>query len=511
MKRRNIYAICALLGFLCWLGVNTGCGPTVNEEGGEGIVFDTVPVFEKDTFMYPLATRSSSYMFPEVFFGEVKTIDGDLGSAWQTIPGLVTGEYIEFDFDSLYIGGLEIFTSSEIRFSKIKNIKIFAEGKLLGIYTLERRIPINRKINTLKIELGETEGINKVDIPFKIDSTTNIQPKSITAESIYASKSAAIFEFVFFDEKGKGIPLRSLQVKKAKMNFYGIAEPQQMNNSRLLFDGRKGFGWRGTNESKEKTLLFSFSEDQIINGLFFPFTDNLNITRIGFRLRKRSLPEYDVVYKRGNGIFIPLKNTLKGKNFELVILKTKNNEAPFIPELLFHDGSRLFSIYSDSLELYQKQRLDSSQNNPLGNYIDGRVVTKTDRTEYNHPLNIIFAKKKMVKDTLPNKSIQIETTFRLCSNGTFLVNEIRTEQTFGKENSSNTHTKFADGYWLIKSKSPEEATITCYSDLKETVVLFRPGKESAERTSVKSVTFNISLVLNHVTFSDYFTSMTTGY
>src|SRR5690606_26953785 len=123
-------------------------------------------------------------------------------------------------------------------------------------------------------------------------------------------------------------------------------------------------------------------QEQIINGIFFPFVENFNVQKFGFRLRKRSLPEYDVVYKSGNGIFIPLKNTLKGKNFEMVILETKNNEAPFIPEMLFHDGSRLFTIYSDSLEFYQNQRKDSSKTGPIADYIDSRIVAKDAWKEY---------------------------------------------------------------------------------------------------------------------------------
>ena len=511
MKGRKIYILTVLVGFLCLLFIHTGCGTAAQDEQGEGIVFDTVPIFEKDTFLYPLATRSSSYIFPEVLYGEVKTIDGDFGTAWQTIPGLVTGEYIEFDFDSLYISGFEIFPVREIRFSQIKNLKVYAEGKLLGAYSTEMRIPIGRKVNNIRIELGETDGLNKVDIPFTVDSSQTVQQESLTTETVYASKSAAIYEFVFFDEKGKGIPIRSLQVKKARMNFYSVAQPAQMNNARLLFDGRKSFGWRGTQEAKDKTLLFSFEQEQIINGLFFPFTENLNITKLGFRLRKRNLPEYDVVYKSGNGIFIPLKNTLKGKNFEMVILGTKNNEAPFIPELLFHDGSRLFSIYSDSLEFYQKQRLDSSQNNPLSEYIDGRVSTKDSWKEYAYPLKDIFAKKKVIKDTLPTKTVQTEITYRLCSNGTFLVSEVKTEQTLGLQPFTKTITKTAEGYWMLKSKSAQQTTITCYSDLKESETLTKFGKTPIERTTVKSVTFDATMILNQVSFSNYFGTMTTGY
>lgn len=510
MKGKNVYILYCLSIFL--FVTFLGCGSSQNEgDEGEGTVFDTVPVFEKDTFLYPLATRSSSYMFPEVNFGDVRAIDGDLGTAWQTIPGLVTGEYIEFDFDSLLISGFELFVGTELRFSRFKNIKLYTEGNLMGTFPVNGRIPVGKKVNVLRIELGETEGVNKVDIPFVIDSTRNVETSALSAESIYSSKAASLYEVAFFDEKNQRIPLRSLQVKKALMNFYGTTPPQQINNARMMFDGRRGFGWKGPAEPEEKTLLFSFAEDQIINGIYFPFRENLNVTKIGFRLRKRPLPEYDVVYKSGNGIFIPLKNTLKGKNFELVILETQNDEAPMIPELLFHDGSRLFSIYSDSLEFYQKQRVDSSRQTPIAGYLDGRVTTNEDYKEYAHPLNVIFSKTKTVKDTLPQKSVQTQTVFRLCSNGTFTVNETRTEQTYGTQPAFRRSTRTAEGYWLIKQKNGDEARITCYAGLRETESISRAGKPAVESTHVKSVEFDATLVRNYISFSGYFSGMTTGY
>lgn len=502
------YALPLLLSVLA-----AGCGPSnKGGEEGEGIVFDTVPVFETDSFLYPLSARSSSYLFPEGTFGDIKAIDGDPNTAWHTLPGLVSGEYIEFDFDSLYIGAVEISTAKEMRFSRIKNVKVYAEGKPLGTFPAEMRIPVGKKVNTLRIELGETDGANKIDIPYVADSSRSTQTEALTSESIYSSKSAAVFEVAFFDVKNRRIPVRSLPVKAAKMNFYGVVSPRQMYNGRLLFDGRKGFGWKGPADAEDKTLLFSFNEDQVINGLFFPFTENLNVTKIGFRLRKRPLPEYEVkAAAGGNGIFIPLKNTLKGKNFELVILETRNNEDPFIPELLFHDGSRLFSIYSDSLQFYQKQRVDSSRNTSLAGYLDGRVITTESRKEYAHPLQVIFSKTKTVQDTLPLKAVQDEMMFRLSSNGTFIIRETHNEQTFGDRPGSRRAERMAEGYWILEQGSAEESKITCFAELRESETDNAAGRQSAERTTVRTVNFDVRLLRNYIYFSGYFPAMTTGY
>ena len=498
--------------FLLGAMIGQGCGSPANEpEAGEGTVFDTVPVFEKDTFLYPLATRSSSYMFPEVNYGEVKAIDGDPKTAWQTIPGLVTGEYIEFDFDSLYISAVDILIPEELRLARVKNLRIYVENQLMGSFPVKMRIPLGRKVNTLRIELGETDGINRIDIPFVSDSARPILTESHGAELVYSSKAAAISEITFFNEKNTPIPIRSLPVKKAGINAYGTEQPHSINNARLMFDGRKAFGWKGPADAEDKTLLFSFDEDQIINGLYFPFQENLNVSKIGFRLRKRTLPEYAVVRKAGNGIFIPLKNTLKGKNFELVILETMDGKNPFIPELLFHDGSRLFSIYSDSLEVQQKLRLDSALNTPLKEFMDSRVTAFGSQKEYAHPLEVIFAPVKTVKDTLPVRTQDHRVSFRLCSNGTFTVEETRNEQVLGTRPETLTLYRKAEGYWFTEYTGPDETGITCYAELRERQTRIPFGKAPVSTETVSTVTFDVSMVRNQVRFSSYFSGMTTGY
>lgn len=520
-NRENVLNILTTMGgkwktvlgiFLFGAVIGSGCGsPADNPETGEGTVFDTVPVFEKDTFLYPLATRSSSYMFPEVNYGEVKAIDGDPKTAWQTLPGLVTGEYIEFDFDSLYISAIDIRIPDELRLARIKNLRIYLENQPIGTFPAKMRIPVGRKVNTLRIELGETDGINRIDIPFVSDSARPVLTESHGAESVYSSKAAAISEITFFNEKNVPIPVRSLPVKKARINAYGTVEPHSINNVRLMFDGRKAFGWKGPVAAEDRTILFSFDEDQIINGLYFPFTENLNVSKIGFRLRKRTLPEYTVVHRAGNGIFIPLKNTLKGKNFELVILETGDGKDPFIPELLFHDGSRLFSIYSDSMEVQQKLRLDSALNTPLKSFIDSRVTAFGSQKEYAHPLEVIFSPAKTVKDTLPIRTQDHRISFRLCSNGTFMTEETRNEQVTGNRPETLNLYRKAEGYWFTEYTGPDETGITCYAELRERQTRFPAGKAPMNSENVSIVTFDVSMMRNQIRFSGYFSGMTTGY
>lgn len=488
-----------------------GCGNNVNELEGEGTVFDTVPIFEKDTFLYPISMRSSSYRFPENNFGDINLIDGNEATTWQTLQGLITGEFVEFEFDSLFISYFNVKSEKNLRYGSVKNILVYADQKLIGSYPLNTSIVIGRKVNTLRIELGETDGMNTVEVPFEIDSSSAIRPDKLNYETVYTSKSAAINEIVFYGENNKRYALRSVPVKKAKLNFYGVNPPAQLHNARLMFDGKKNFGWEGPETGDEKILLFSFDEDQIIHAIYFPFTENLNITKFGFRLRKRVLPEYTIEKKGNSGIFLQLKNTLKGKNFELVILETQNKEKPSIPEMMFHDGSRMFSIYSDSLEFFHRQLIDSSKNTTLALYLDNRIKATRSYTEFRLPLRETFSKTKPLSDSLPTRTVTTESLFRLGSNGTFIIQETQNIQTLGTMPETTIRVRYAEGYWMLKSKAAEQSQVVFYSVLTEKTSRIVPGKEPYETVKKESAVFESTLLPKYISFDKYFEGLTCGY
>ncbi|MCG9912395.1 MAG: hypothetical protein MH137_13965 [Flavobacteriales bacterium] len=488
-----------------------GCGNSADDADElEGFIFDTIPTFEKDTFIYPIATRSSSFRFPENFGGEVNVIDGKFDTYWQTIPGLITGEFIEFDFDSLYIGSIYVHITKDLRYGDVKNLLIYTEGELLGNFPAGNTIFIQKKVNTLRIEMGETQGINRVDLPLAQDSDRTVLMENQHYESVYTSKSIAVSEVDFYDEKNNKIPLRSVPVKQAKMNFYGTRDPYYINNPRMLFDGNSGFGWKGPSDIKDKTLLFSFDEDQIIQGIYFPYSTGINLKKIGFRLRKRPLPEYAIKITPGKGIYIELKNTLKGKNFEFVILETLNDEDPTLAELLFFDGSRKFSIYSDSLDFFQKQRLDSARNSPLEQIIDSRQKYAESYTEFTRPLIEVFHKNKADKDSVPVMKSHTETIFRLCSNGSFGIYE--TTRTTKQDNTQEMQLieKKAEGYWFSVSKSKEESKLLLFADFTIKMSRIIPGKPIISGKERKQLEFEANIIPGNISFSREFHSLKTG-
>lgn len=477
-------------------------------------MYDSLPPFEKDTCIYPKSIRSSSFMFPENVFGDVNVVDDDYSTVWKTLPGLITGEYVEFDFDSIYLESVYVHITKDLRFGKVKNLRVFADNNLLGTFPTETRLPINRKVNTLRVELGETDGINKVDFPIIQDSSRNLLLIHESFESVYTSKSVAVSEIEFFGAGGKKYPIRSIPEKKAKMNFYGVIPPSELHNQRLLFDGKPQFGWIGPGEAKEKILLFSFEEEQIINGIYFPYTQDLNIRRIGFRLRKRPLPEYEVKPKGDQGLFIQLKNTLKGKNFELIILKTNPGANPFIPELLFHDGSRYFGIFSDSLEFYRNLRVDSARGTPLENHLDGRVSYSRTWEIFPRPLEEIFRKKGVKKDTVNHITEERNVVFRISSNATFLVEETiretKTDQRGVKQITITERT--AEGYWIYKTKSAEQVQIACHADLLiKRKIITATGEKTAEEKMREKTVFECTITSAYLSFSDLFDGFPTTY
>lgn len=489
-----------------------GSGETKDYEG-EGTVFDSIPAFEKDTFMYPISIRSSSYMFPENIFGDVNVVDNDYSTIWKTMPGLITGEYVEFEFDSIYLESVYIHITKDPRFGKVKNLLLFADDEPLGIFPTEVRIPVNRTLNVLRVEIGETEGINRVDFPVSLDSSRNIRINRETFESVYTSKSVAVSEIEFFGMGEKKYPIRSVPVKKAKMNFYGVVPPQEINNQRMMFDGRKSFGWRGPAESKDKILLFSFENETVINGLYFPFTEDLNIQKIGFRLRKRPLPEYEVKKSAGRGVFIQLKNALKGKNFEMVILKASPGQNPFIPEMLFHDGSRFFGIFSDSLEIYRNRRVDSAKGTPMEKYLDGRIRYTLDYEEFSKSLRETFSKSAEKPDSLKSKRRFRDIVFRISSNGSFLLEETVKENAFtaGGMPELKVIKRRAEGYWLEKSRSAEESRVICHADESTTTSLFRSGKEPVIQNTRERIVFEAALSRSFIWFGSSFEGFPTDY
>lgn len=491
------------------------CGNSTDSDGeGEGTVYDSLPPFEKDTCIYPKSIRSSSFMFPENVFGDVNVVDDDYSTVWKTLPGLITGEYVEFDFDSIFLESVYVHITKDIRFGKVKNLRVYADNTLLGTFPTETRLPVNRKVNTLRVELGETDGINKVDFPIVQDSSRNLLLINESFESVYTSKSVAVSEIEFFGVGGKKYPIRSIPEKKAKMNFYGVVPPSELHNQRNLFDGKPQFGWSGPGETKEKILLFSFEEDQIINGIYFPYTKDLNIKRIGFRLRKRPLPEYEVKPNGDKGLFIQLKNTLKGKNFELIILKTAPGAKPFIPELLFHDGSRYFGIFSDSLEFYRNLRVDSAKGSPIENYLDGRVSYSRTWEIFPKPLEEIFAKKGIKRDTINHVTEERKIVFRISSNATFIIAETILETRMDKRGMKQfiTTERTAEGYWMYKSKSSDQVQISCHADLLiKRKVTADTGEKPAEQTTREKTVFECTLARAYISFSGLLDGFPTTY
>jgi hypothetical protein len=507
---RSVY--CTVLSGLLILLLSCG-GSGNSDTDGEGTVYDSLPPFEKDTCIYPISIRSSSFMFPENVFGDVNVVDDDYSTVWKTIPGLITGEYVEFDFDSLFVESIYVHITKDLRFGKVKNLRVFADHTLLGTFPTEIRLPVNRKVNTLRVELGETDGINKVDFPIVQDSSRNLLLISESLESVYTSKSVAVSEIEFFGAGGKKYPIRSIPEKKAKMNFYGVIAPSELHNQRLLFDGKPQFGWSGPGESKEKILLFSFEEDQVINGIYFPYTADLNIKRIGFRLRKRPLPEYEVKPRGGKGLFIQLKNTLKGKNFEMIILKTTPGENPFIPELLFHDGSRYFGIFSDSLEFYRNLRVDSARGSPIENYLDGRVSYSRTWKIFPKPLEEVFAKKGIKNDSINHTTEERRIVFRISSNATFLIEETIRETKMDRKGEAQIMSteRTAEGYWNYKKKSTGEVQIVCHADLLiKRKVMSAAGEKQEGKIREKTV-FECTLTGDYISFSGLFDGFPTTY
>jgi hypothetical protein len=197
----------------------------------------------------------------------------------------------------------------------------------------------------------------------------------------------------------------------------------------------------------------------------------------------------------------------------MVILKAYPGQNPFIPEMLFHDGSRFFGIFSDSLEIYRNRRVDSAKGTPMEKYLDGRIRYTREYDEYPKPLREAFAKSAEKSDSLKPRQHFRDIVFRISSNGSFLIEETVRENGYstGGHEERVIIKRRAEGYWLEKSKSADESRIICHADESKTTTLFRQGKEPVIQNTRERIVFEAALSRSFIWFGSSFEGFPTDY
>lgn len=442
-----------------------GCGSEQQIESElEGTEFMQAPVFEVDTHIYPLYFRGSSTKIPYEKFSPENALDGDEKTYWETIPGNITGEFIEWVWDERYISDIEILFSNEIFHAKVENYYIYVNDSLIGLYLPNQRVSLNKSVQKLRIEINQTPGTNKAEIPVQNDSLSNTGVHKQQIISTYSSKSAAIGEIRMWDKNKKRIPFKNIPKVRAFANSHSTQSPREFYSIDLLFDGNMNTEWQSI--KNPHTILFSFPEEQIISEIIIPLQkeNETNIQTYKFGLRKRKMPLYGVDNKI-NTLRIPLEQVLKGKNFELEINSTYNKTFPTIAEIVFFDGSKPFRIHMDSTEIYQTELRSKILNSSLEKIIDNRKQFVKEWKVYAIPLVEL---KENKEENMPLEMHTLNMLFHAKSNKSLFIGQVL-ESVYNAEGESRfVYEKYSfDGLWRILKLGRDNSEIEIKGLLKQ--------------------------------------------
>jgi hypothetical protein len=461
-KRRNLFSG-ILLGYIISLSACSGCGNTAGEIP-EGEEFLEGIQFEKDTFLYPLNQWAPGTRLDTPENGLNALLDGNKATYWLTTPGNIAGEYIEFEFDSLDAGSVQISIPDEMYFARINGYHIYVNGREAGFFPAGVRIPLSEKIGKLRIELGETEGMNKYDLPVQNDSSGNDISDIYRIEQLYSSKSAAISEIEFRDRQNKQLHVRGIPLVRGTIHTWHMAKPAAFNGTLLMSDGLTETGWT-TDSIPEDTstakVLITFPEAVTLAGLRL-YSGDGSYSRpkeFTFNLRKRAERIYHPEWKN-NRADVRMQNAAKGKNFIFIPSRTEGSGSLRIAELRFFDGSRWFQLRDDSISQRYKVLTDSIRQTPLAVLMDRRILQHRGTEHYAVNLRKLAALKeegKKTRDTLPVGYTDEKQWVHIRSGGYIEVCQEVTRQENGKVVSDNL--LFFRGIWRIVTKGREETVL----------------------------------------------------
>ena len=118
-----------------------------------------------DHHIYPQLQRVSSQREPIDEFGLQMIFDGKLNTGWCSSPGLHIGEWIEFDFDSIWIEQMKITLSDTFWTANVSEIEVFINDSLYGVFYSDNYIQISKNVYRLRIQALNSDKGNKVELP----------------------------------------------------------------------------------------------------------------------------------------------------------------------------------------------------------------------------------------------------------------------------------------------------------------------------------------------------------
>ena len=175
-------------------------------------------------------TMINAYTSSEVAFNEAKQVfDDNLNTMWVSKPGMNQGEYIEANFlpseQVVHKIGLKMEHMGPI--ARIFRYRAYVNGKFIGEYKYDELVPVNQKIESLKIQFSLVDKMQDV-ITYKNN-------KSFRVVYSDSKTSVGVSEIWLFDKAQKPIKINAPQVISAGMDASLMG----------LFDNRPETGFGG--------------------------------------------------------------------------------------------------------------------------------------------------------------------------------------------------------------------------------------------------------------------------
>jgi hypothetical protein len=407
---------------------------------------------------------------------------------WATMPGAAPDEGIMMYFaQPTKINSLKIDLPADPKMPKIRALRVYANGTDKGVFQTNTPIFLDTQCSSLYLRIIDCDGTDYQSVASDMKDfkkqTRRFKPKSGTG----------IAEISLLDGDGSTIRIVPPALIKGTIAPGSTLKPEEAYHAGYLFDSRRNSGWvEGKSGSgKGETIGFTFNKPVTIAKL--RLWNGLLISDVHYSANER-VKSFD--FSSGNdsaGYTIPdsmsaqtvtLKKPLKGTGFTFTIKEiypgTKYKDT-VISELLFHDGTQWFSLYSDEIERRKKELLEK---------IKGTVLEQiTDRFIGETYLSDMSAK---------NKSILLR------SDSSFVI---YIEDEDGGPDGSARKTRILDGFWNIVSVAPDKTVVTILGrnyNLAEQFVAYE-GNSTTSAITIFSDTLTITK--NRITGKKFFGSI----
>lgn len=408
--------------------------------------YDKYIVHDVDSSVYPVLQQTSSQREPLADYGLQQLFDGNLSTSWQSEPGLHSGEWVSFQFQSLPVSSISVQISDTFLVARVNQVEIWINDSLMGLYPAKSVINFQGSLHKLTIRAVDADGLNAVDV-LPVQDTTGLERIAYRQfSSYYNSKPFAISEIELYNKEGIKIPVQAIPYRTAKINTWDITHPS------VISDGDLTTGWSHLS-LKEHRLNFGFSD-------FTPVTRVKLYNGIANHEKIKGIqkcilsipgrPESQWTLKPGwNEYRLPMP--MVGKMYTLRMIST---QPMGLAELFFYDGAKYYQPFSDSLRILIQQTKDTLSKTSLRPVLNNRLYFKE---------RVVILKSDTVSSRnykeLPVSQLQGATTSSydliLRANQSIELNTEVMKEIYGKEIRIIIENRSLAGRWKIKSCAPD--------------------------------------------------------